>query len=53
MVVYDDADNNYNVYPNVVAVVVVVVVVVCFQYLKFHLSSQLKAASCAWCIFSQ
>ena len=25
----------------------VVVVVVCFHHLKFHLSSQLKAASCA------
>ena len=30
-------------------VVVVVVVVVCFYDLKFCLSSQLKAASCAWC----
>ena len=30
-------------------VVVVRQLVVCFQDLKFCLSSQLKAASCAWC----
>ena len=29
--------------------IVVVVVVVCFHSLKFRLSSQVKAASCAWC----
>ena len=29
---------------------VIVVVVVCFDDLKFCLSSHLKAASCAWCI---
>ena len=30
-------------------VISIVVGVVCFYDLKFHLSSQLNAASCAWC----
>ena len=48
--VYGDDNTNYNVDLNVV---VVVAVVVCFQYLTFRLSSQLKAASCAWCSLFQ
>ena len=47
LLLYDDADHNYNVYPNVV------VVDVCFQYIKYRLSSKLKAATCVWCSLSQ
>ena len=42
---YHDANNVSNFGGDPVAVVVVV----CFHDLKFCLSSQLKATSCAWC----